>query len=507
MGRGAGGTTVAELAEAVETLQDDIAVEVHLIHKALNRLVGKVTRERVRLVELQKEAARERDVLRQRCAELNMPGPGGDAPAPLLAPTIVEYYRRTPGIVDAVPGVMGADDADDAGSPPSVGRWHAAPAAAASPPRAPPAASAPPSRPVSAGPRGRSPAPPGVGGPVRAPPTPKLEAAWMEQRAQEALRDPSCEPLEGRHNFWTIVCRLLRERSGAYELMVLDPDTRHVLYKHAMEAGFSPVAEAACDGGPSARPTLSVRTFPAPARGDFPFTGAEGAGAAGVRHSEVVRRRRGFVHHAGTAYGAREWATPHPARARVTCSSARGGCECADLVKKEIGYFSTLNKRDQWVTVDLGYPALVPTHYSLASAHPMYGGYYPRNWRFEGSRDAEHWHLLSLHEDDESLTRHTPYGLWALHAPPEIFRFPMRYFRITATGPNSFGSGELQVSALELYGRAVYMSLTGPGARAPAAAQQRGRVGPTALPPMPAQPVEQKAPKKGRKGSKSKGRK
>eukprot|EP01006_Ploeotia_vitrea_P047968 TRINITY_DN67182_c0_g1_i1.p1 TRINITY_DN67182_c0_g1~~TRINITY_DN67182_c0_g1_i1.p1 ORF type:complete len:275 (+),score=-3.28 TRINITY_DN67182_c0_g1_i1:113-937(+) len=173
---------------------------------------------------------------------------------------------------------------------------------------------------------------------------------------------------------------------------------------------------------------------------------------------KLSRRRRGIIHFIASDYGRAEWANPIVSqKIAVKTSSTWAHSDVADVLCKDMGYFTTLNKPHSWVSIDFGYSALVPTHYSMSSCHPIYSGYYPRYWEFQASNDAKNWVTLRKHVDDRSITRNQPFGCWPLDdGPVSQSNLPYRYFRVWQFGTNSFGSNELQVSALEVYGRFMF---------------------------------------------------
>eukprot|EP01006_Ploeotia_vitrea_P057825 TRINITY_DN68323_c0_g1_i1.p1 TRINITY_DN68323_c0_g1~~TRINITY_DN68323_c0_g1_i1.p1 ORF type:complete len:628 (-),score=33.46 TRINITY_DN68323_c0_g1_i1:96-1979(-) len=172
--------------------------------------------------------------------------------------------------------------------------------------------------------------------------------------------------------------------------------------------------------------------------------------------------RYGILHYIGTNFGQEDWQNPAVTKRVVSHSSSIWGFgDVQDVSKKDLAYFITRNAAGSWVEIDILCGVLMPFAYSFASAHPIYSGYYPRNWELQGSRDKKQWVVLKKHENDDAVTHQTPFGFWDITlddettSPPSVSYF--RHFRILQTGPNSFGTHELQISAFEFYGRFVHM--------------------------------------------------
>ena len=72
-----------------------------------------------------------------------------------------------------------------------------------------------------------------------------------------------------------------------------------------------------------------------------------------------------------------------------------------------------------------------------------------RSWELQASLDRRTWKILSNHINDETISHASPFGFWELHYEnlPGLAQY-FRYFRIILTGPNSFGTHELQIRSL-----------------------------------------------------------
>eukprot|EP00667_Euglena_gracilis_P003012 EG_transcript_3019 len=169
--------------------------------------------------------------------------------------------------------------------------------------------------------------------------------------------------------------------------------------------------------------------------------------------------RHAIVHYVGTAFGTAPWENPVKSqRVLLRYSSMGTHADPSDLSKRDMAYFITADQPGAWVEIDFLCGVVLPTAYSFASAHPMYSGYYPRGWELRASLDQKAWVTLRTHEMDESLTHATPFGFWELPRidDPRSARY-FRYFRLTQTAPNSFGTHEFQISSFEVYGRFLHV--------------------------------------------------
>ena len=179
----------------------------------------------------------------------------------------------------------------------------------------------------------------------------------------------------------------------------------------------------------------------------------------------------------GTEGGERPYKNPciGDIKVMVGCSSAWGQSDPCTLLQREHAYFCTKDAPNQWISADLVDRVLMPTAYSIASSHPILTGYYPRNWNLEASLDGRVWAVLREHSNDETLGKSNPSAVFSLAdrgvieaarsaavaaASPAAVPLPpasrhlgyFRCFRLRQTGPNSFGSHELQIGSVELYG-------------------------------------------------------
>eukprot|EP00659_Diplonema_papillatum_P000170 gene170-266_t len=284
-------------------------------------------------------------------------------------------------------------------------------------------------------------------------------------------------------SFWEYLCRYVGDPgAGEYEFAVAGGARgKQFVYSNTRWAGIrdldsqelttrvdtGPTAERTSDWQPLCQslldiesPVVTIQTILPGKRAArkfsrFPLKTSASPGAAGdtALREDEPEEGKGIVHRVCTMHGAKPWGLPDPAVLNVRVSSKRLNADVHDIIRPHAACFTTLAKETSWVMVDFGYPAVVPSHYSFSSAHPIYLGYYPRSWVFEASRDSVEWHPLREHVDDQTLFGECSAGLWSVQLPPSLRGFPFRYFRVRSTGPNSFGSHELQLSNFEVFGR------------------------------------------------------
>ena len=175
----------------------------------------------------------------------------------------------------------------------------------------------------------------------------------------------------------------------------------------------------------------------------------------------VQQQHPGLIYLVATDCGKKPWSNPLRSGAiRVAVSSvlppAKVEAIVSPFVDPRSSYFSTRNEPGQFFSVAFDRMVVVPTAYSLASTHPISGGDYPRNWRFDGSCDGINWTLLRRHVNDESLSRRTPTFTWQLQRTPQSSTF-YTMFRVVAEGPNITGGDALCATCLEVYGKLAYV--------------------------------------------------
>lgn len=109
-------------------------------------------------------------------------------------------------------------------------------------------------------------------------------------------------------------------------------------------------------------------------------------------------------------------------------------------------YFYTSNRPNSWIQYELKHNKLALTGYTLRSVGHQ--THFLRNWKLEGSEDGHTWTILDQQENNQSLN--SDHGVLAISL--EEKSNPMRYFRITQTGPTSDNLNLFILSNLELFG-------------------------------------------------------
>ena len=280
------------------------------------------------------------------------------------------------------------------------------------------------------------------------------------------------------------------------------------------------LSEAEAIQGSVGRQLLALKRIPEQ-RGERPSR-KYGAAPAHAAQEEVplvtVKQKPGIIAFLGSNFGEEStmWVNPiNAGHVRFYSSSMLGACTVDALAMsfKDIHYpyFSTRDEPGEHVTMSFSSSYVVPTGYSIASCHPVHGGYYPRNWRFEASVDGVAWFRLREHVSDDALSRYHPVGHFAVDARIAVDGLPngvtaddkekispvaFQHFRIVQTGHNALGTQHLCVSSFEVYGRFVYVLDSKPQSITklpPRGQRPSGFALPTELPPC----VAKAAPKKG----------
>lgn len=100
-----------------------------------------------------------------------------------------------------------------------------------------------------------------------------------------------------------------------------------------------------------------------------------------------------------------------------------------------------------WITFHLTDGALKCNYYSIKT-RSNYGGYYLRNWKFQGSTDGSTWIDLDVQNNNTTLNSD---GQW-LALPVVDATVAYHYFRLITTGADSSGAHLLVLNEVELYG-------------------------------------------------------
>ena len=160
----------------------------------------------------------------------------------------------------------------------------------------------------------------------------------------------------------------------------------------------------------------------------------------------------GVLYYIGTSGGQENYQNPHESgKVVVSASSIVKGAAKIFVQHKHGSPISnyTSDSPNSWFMVDLGVSrSLQLNHYCLRSAlHP--NSHKLRNWRIEGSNDANKFTCLRQHNNDSTLnTKSMSEANWNVDEGDNFYR----YFRIFQNGKNSSNVNHLMCAGIELYG-------------------------------------------------------
>eukprot|EP01001_Neometanema_parovale_P012663 NODE_896_length_2004_cov_199.587453_g848_i0.p1 GENE.NODE_896_length_2004_cov_199.587453_g848_i0~~NODE_896_length_2004_cov_199.587453_g848_i0.p1 ORF type:complete len:589 (-),score=75.00 NODE_896_length_2004_cov_199.587453_g848_i0:128-1894(-) len=333
-----------------------------------------------------------------------------------------------------------------------------------------------------------------------------------DENVLEGYTDEEAPPPEPDHSFWGQIIRYCHYGIGTYQFKIHEVGNRLTLSKSAVDYNLQYLADELFNFTTCVLSSKEIRYYvrskdnPEESRpghvAGLHKDAPPGATAAGER--TVGRPCKGIIYFVGTMHGTKAWRNPTSIIDRplldVKVSSSFGSGKAADIVNAAMGYFVTQNKPDSWILIDFLHQLVIPKAYSFASSHPIYAGYYPRNWELQGSLDGKTWKCLKKHTNDQTVNKYNPIGYWLIEPPPHLVRSHnstfYRYFRVMQTGVNSFESHELQISSVEIYGQFIYLAPEIPSPR-PAPAWQTGHTRapspPPQLPPQPKAAAKKKA--------------
>lgn len=154
----------------------------------------------------------------------------------------------------------------------------------------------------------------------------------------------------------------------------------------------------------------------------------------------------------GTNYGKEAWTNPHEAGRLIVSMSSfydQDNNNPNALVNRNgDDGAATANTANSWIAIDLGAKnSLVCSYYSLRGN--KYSPGFPRNWKFQGSKDFAGWVDLDTQNNNTLITANN----WFSGTTSGSTGY--RYFRVVQTGANAFGDNVLALSELELYGTLV----------------------------------------------------
>jgi hypothetical protein len=160
----------------------------------------------------------------------------------------------------------------------------------------------------------------------------------------------------------------------------------------------------------------------------------------------------GVLYYIGTSGGQENYQNPHESGKVVVSASSMGQGHVKNFVQHKHGsgiYNHTQNSANSWFMVDLGVNrALRLKHYCLRSDNRR-SNHKCRNWRIEGSNDADNFTCLRQHTNDSTLGGEAmSEANWNVDDEDNYYR----YFRILQNGVNSSGANYLMCAGIEFYG-------------------------------------------------------
>ncbi|KAL4186491.1 hypothetical protein AMTRI_Chr09g34160 [Amborella trichopoda] len=168
--------------------------------------------------------------------------------------------------------------------------------------------------------------------------------------------------------------------------------------------------------------------------------------------------QNGVLYYSGTSYGEHDWVNPFLAkRVIVTASSpASRYTDPKSLVSRTYQATSFAGprivggKNCAWWKIDIGQDHELMCNYYTIRQDGSTG--FTRHWSLQGSRDAENWTDLRVHENDRTICKPAQFASWPIHPPNALL--PFRFFRVLLTGLTTSDSNpwNLCMCFLELYG-------------------------------------------------------
>lgn len=168
----------------------------------------------------------------------------------------------------------------------------------------------------------------------------------------------------------------------------------------------------------------------------------------------------GVAYFLGTAQGTAAWTNPHTASYVVVVMSSTSGSSSASKMVDRTSQDNGTNSNG-WIAIDLGATrTLVPAKYSIR--HGYSSGFYPRNWKLQGSNNAASnstsdlaaatWADLDVRAGDTTIGSGYAWATFTLSG----ITTPYRWLRILSTGADSSGTTELNLCEFEFYGTLAY---------------------------------------------------
>ena len=178
-------------------------------------------------------------------------------------------------------------------------------------------------------------------------------------------------------------------------------------------------------------------------------SGSSGGGTSGVPLSFLSSGdTNGLFYYLGTEKLTVSFSSPSERGVTLTANGVAYGSPTA-VVDRSDGsfFFPPESQNGSWVVFHLTEGALKCNYYSIKT-RVGYGGYYPRNWKFQGSTDGNTWIDLDIQNENQTLNSD---GQW-LSLPVSTNTSSYNYFRLITTGNDSSGAKLLVLNEVELYG-------------------------------------------------------
>ena len=154
----------------------------------------------------------------------------------------------------------------------------------------------------------------------------------------------------------------------------------------------------------------------------------------------------GLFYYLGQIGNNNVWSNPcNTSRLSITSSSVESGSVTSLTDRQESSFFTNSNP-DNWVQFSLGSSKLKCNYYSIKTRNNSYG-YYPRNWKLQGSNDGSTWDDLSTQIDNTALVNNSQW----LSLPVQS-NIKYSIFRLLSTGQTSSGYYYIVLGEVELYG-------------------------------------------------------
>ena len=172
------------------------------------------------------------------------------------------------------------------------------------------------------------------------------------------------------------------------------------------------------------------------------------SGSNGVARNYVSNGdANGVFYYLGTIFGNTTWSNPaNTNRLTVSASSVESGTVESLTDRSDSTFYSNINAGN-WVQFSLGSSKLKCNYYSIKTRNTS-DGYFPRNWKLQGSNDGSSWDDLDIQVNNTSLTNDSQ---WL--SLPVSSAVQYSTFRILSTGVTSSGYNYLVLGEVELYGQ------------------------------------------------------